>query len=103
MLKRIYKIPDLFGIENLETEKLVEKYDLEPAMVEGDFSTVTATDKKSDSNTTLEEDLEEIARQDPDFKKDWDPVYGDRMQKLVIIGRKMDRAAITKLFNDCLE
>lgn len=60
MLKRIYKIPDLFGIENLETEKLVEKYDLEPAKVEGDFSTITAVDKKSNSGTTLEEDLEEI-------------------------------------------
>ena len=69
MLKRIYKIPDLFGIENLETEKLVEKYDLEPAMVEGDFSTVTAEDKKSDSNTTLEDDLEEIRMSNEGYHK----------------------------------
>lgn len=26
---------------------------------------------------------------------DWDPVYGDRMDKIVFIGRNMDRAAIT--------
>lgn len=69
MLKRIYKIPDLFGIENLETEKLVEKYDLEPAKVEGDFSTVTAEDKKSDSNTTLEDDLEEIRMSNEGYHK----------------------------------
>ncbi|MGN0236741.1 MAG: GTP-binding protein [Lepagella sp.] len=53
--------------------------------------------------TAPEEDMEILLANNPDMMRDWDPEYGDRMQKLVIIGRKMDRAAITKLFDDCLE
>ena len=49
-----------------------------------------------------EEDLEEIARQDPDFKKDWDPVYGDRMQKIVFIGQKIDKEQLTRDLDFCL-
>ena len=52
--------------------------------------------------TAPEEDLEEIARQDPDFRKDWDPVYGDRMQKLVFIGQKLDKEQLTKDLDFCL-
>lgn len=53
--------------------------------------------------TAPEEDMEILLANNPDMMRDWDPEYGDRMQKLVIIGRQMDRAAITKLFDDCLE
>ena len=53
--------------------------------------------------TAPAEDMEILLANNPDMMRDWDPEYGDRMQKLVIIGRKMDRAAITKLFDDCLE
>lgn len=53
--------------------------------------------------TAPKEDLEEIARQDPDFMKDWDPEYGDRMQKLVFIGQHLDREQITKDLDACLE
>ena len=49
-----------------------------------------------------EEDLKEIARQDPDFMKDWDPKYGDRMQKLVFIGQHLDKEQITKDLDFCL-
>ncbi len=53
--------------------------------------------------TAPAEDMEILLANNPDMMRDWDPEYGDRMQKLVIIGRQMDRAAITKLFDDCLE
>ena len=52
--------------------------------------------------TAPEEDLKEIARQDPDFMKDWDPKYGDRMQKLVFIGQHLDKEQITKDLDFCL-
>lgn len=52
--------------------------------------------------TAPEEDLKEIARQDPDFMKDWDPKYGDRMQKLVFIGQRLDKEQITKDLDFCL-
>ena len=52
--------------------------------------------------TAPEEDLKEIARQDPDFMKDWDPKYGDRMQKLVFIGQHLDKEQITKNLDFCL-
>ena len=52
--------------------------------------------------TAPEEDLKEIAQQDPDFMKDWDPKYGDRMQKLVFIGQHLDKEQITKDLDFCL-
>ena len=52
--------------------------------------------------TAPEEDLKEIARQDPDFMKDWDPKYGDRMQKLVFIGQHLDKEQITRDLDFCL-
>lgn len=52
--------------------------------------------------TAPEEDLKEIAKQDPDFMKDWDPKYGDRMQKLVFIGQHLDKEQITKDLDFCL-
>ena len=53
--------------------------------------------------TAPEEDLKVLMMQNPGLMRDWDPEYGDRMEKLVFIGRKMDKAAICKALDDCLE
>lgn len=53
--------------------------------------------------TAPEEDLRILMQQDPSIAKDWDPEYGDRMQKLVFIGQKMDKEAICKALDVCLE
>ncbi len=35
--------------------------------------------------------VEQLLGQDEKFRHDWDPIYGDRMIKLVFIGQKMDK------------
>jgi G3E family GTPase len=52
--------------------------------------------------TAPEEDLKMLLAQDPGLMRDWDDEYGDRMQKLVIIGRQMDREQIIKDLDACL-
>lgn len=49
-----------------------------------------------------EEQAQYIA-QNPDILKTWDEQYGDRVIKLVFIGQKMDKDAITEALNNCLE
>ncbi len=41
------------------------------------------------------EELEQFLARDPQLRRDWDSTYGDRMIKLVIIGKNLDRAALT--------
>lgn len=53
--------------------------------------------------TAPEEDRLELMRQDPNFYKDWDEKYGDRMQKIVFIGQNMDREQIISDLDRCLE
>lgn len=48
------------------------------------------------------EDLELIMRQNPDMMDDWDDHYGDRMIKLVIIGRDIDPGKISDELDRCL-
>lgn len=46
--------------------------------------------------TAPEEDRERLMEMDPDFARDWDPVFGDRMIKLVFIGQDIDREALSR-------
>lgn len=52
--------------------------------------------------TMPKEELEEFKKNNPGAVKDWDPEYGDRMQKLVFIGQDMNRKEIEKLLDECL-
>lgn len=45
---------------------------------------------------------ERVLAEEPEIKKNWDPKYGDRMIKLVIIGTHLDKKAISDLLDTAL-
>ena len=50
-----------------------------------------------------EKDRKEILAMNPDLAATWHPVYGDRVNKLVFIGRKMDKKAIIGALDECID
>ena len=52
--------------------------------------------------TMPEDELIETMRREPGLVHDWDDVYGDRMEKIVFIGQKMDKEEISRQLDACL-
>ena len=46
--------------------------------------------------------LRDFLEKNPKVKKDWEEPYGDRMQKLVLIGQNLDKKEITETLDKCL-
>lgn len=44
-----------------------------------------------------------VLAEEPEMKKDWDEKVGDRMIKMVIIGRHLDKEEISKALDACLD
>ncbi|MBO4671134.1 MAG: GTP-binding protein [Bacteroidales bacterium] len=51
--------------------------------------------------TMDEYELRQQMERDPQLRRDWDPVYGDRMQKIVFIGQHLDKKEIARLMDGC--
>ncbi|GAA3411067.1 zinc metallochaperone ZinU [Paenibacillus hodogayensis] len=49
-----------------------------------------------------EEERRELLEEDKELQAGWDPVHGDRLNKLVLIGIGMDRARLSSALDDCL-
>ena len=52
--------------------------------------------------TMPEEELQMMLERDAGLRRDWDPEYGDRMQKIVFIGQNMDQEEIIRQLDGCL-
>lgn len=53
--------------------------------------------------TMPEDELENLLKQNPKVREEWDEEYGDRMQKIVFIGQHLDKAEIKRQLDDCLD
>lgn len=49
------------------------------------------------------EEQKRVLAEEPEMKKDWDEKVGDRMIKMVIIGRHLDKEEISKALDSCLD
>ena len=52
--------------------------------------------------TMPEDELQDMMERDRKLREDWDPQYGDRMQKIVFIGQNLDKPGLEKLMDSCL-
>ena len=52
--------------------------------------------------TMPEDELKPLLEREEGLRKDWDEKYGDRMQKLVFIGQKLDKKTIKEQLDMCL-
>ena len=62
----------------------------------------TATDDGKWIAAFPEYERKQILQMNPDIAEAWHPVYGDRVNKLVFIGRNMDKDTIIKALDDCI-
>lgn len=62
----------------------------------------TATDDGKWIAAFPEYERKQILQMNPDIAQAWHPVYGDRVNKLVFIGRNMDKDAVIKALDDCI-
>lgn len=63
---------------------------------------VTLSDGGEWFATMPEAELEQLLANNPDIRKDWDEAYGDRMVKLVFIGRDMNKKEIIESLDNCI-
>ena len=47
-------------------------------------------------------ELEKLLAEEPGLAKEWDEKYGDRIQKIVFIGQKLDKEALARQLDACL-
>jgi G3E family GTPase len=52
--------------------------------------------------TMPKEELAQLLDREPGLVQDWDEQYGDRMQKIVFIGQKLDKQYIADELDKCL-
>ena len=48
------------------------------------------------------DELRQLLELEPGLRRDWDERYGDRMQKIVFIGQKLDKKYIAAELDKCL-
>lgn len=48
-------------------------------------------------------ELEQLMEQEPGLRRDWDEEYGDRMEKIVFIGKDMNTKALADELDACLD
>lgn len=48
------------------------------------------------------EELKQFREENPGVNRDWDDTYGDRMEKIVFIGQKLDKELIMRELDSCL-
>lgn len=53
--------------------------------------------------TLPKEESDRLRNMEPKLEQDWDPVYGDRMVKLVFIGKNMDKESIIEKLDNCIK
>ncbi len=82
----------LYFRHNMDMSYLFEQAGVQKKLTEAGYWFATAP----------EDQLVQMMRTDPALARDWDPVYGDRMIKLVFIGQHLDREALTRSLDDCL-